>query len=97
MSFDTLFSFRVTPTEHAGIKALAEQRGLSVSALVRSIVKRELATRLMRERRKQEALNQILFLAILIDGVFAECEPDLRAELVQVWRDRIGEEQRAYD
>ena len=38
MSFGTLFSFRVTPTEHAAIEALAEQRGLSVSALVRSII-----------------------------------------------------------
>lgn len=36
MSFNTWFSFRVTPAEHAGIKAGAEQRGLSVSALVRS-------------------------------------------------------------
>ena len=97
MSFDTLFSFRVTPTEHAGIKALAEQRGLSVSALVRSIVEWELAARPIRERRKQEALDQILFLAVMIDGVFAEREPDLRAELVQVWRDRVAEEERTYD
>ena len=86
MSFNTSFSFRVTQTEHAAIKALAEQRGLSVSA-----------TRPIRERRKQEALDQIRFLAILIDGVFAEREPDLRAELVQVWRERLAEEQRRYD
>ncbi|WP_375402892.1 hypothetical protein [uncultured Sphingomonas sp.] len=96
MSFDILFSFRVTPTEHAGVKALAEQRGLSVSALVRSMIERELEAYPRREQRKQEAFDQILYLAILLDGVYAQREPDLRSKLIQVWRDRLAEEGRTH-
>lgn len=91
MSYQKFVTIRMSDAMHAALHALAKERGTDVGKLVRQLISQELSgTR----DRLPEALDQILFLAIMVDGVYAQREPELRAQLVQIWRDRLADEGR---
>ena len=96
MSYDPVLSVRVPVAVHNELKALAEQRGRSVGELVRSILSYELDDGLRRQReRREEALDQVLFTAIAVEGLLdRHTDPNLRAQVLQVWRDRLDAEGR---
>lgn len=93
MPYRKFVTIRMDDEMHAALLAFTGGRDLDVGKYVRQLIARDLNGS---RDRVPEALDQILFLAILIDGVYAEREPDLRAELVQVWRDRLAEEGRRH-
>ncbi len=93
MPYRKFVTVRMGDAMHADLLAFTGGRDLDVGKFIRQLIDRELKGS---RDRVSEALDQVLFLAILIDGVYAEREPDLRAELVQVWRDRLAEEGRRH-
>ena len=68
--------------------------GIDAGKLVRQLIARELSTA---PDRVLEAQDQILFIAIAIEGLMAaHPDPDLRARMVHIWRDRLEEEGRRH-
>lgn len=97
MSYDPVLSIRVPVTVHARLRALADERGLNVSELIRLVLLDALGRNEFEQSRKDEAIEQILFLAMAADN-FLAAQPDqtLRNTTIQMWHDRLAEERQRH-
>ena len=67
---------------------------MDVGKLVRLLIAREL---LGTSDRIADALDQVLFTAIAIEGLLdRHTDPNLRGQVLQVWRDRLAAEGRPH-
>ena len=90
MLYPFSFNVRLDSAMRAGLLGLARDRGLDAGKLVRQLIARELSAA---PDRALEAQEQILFIAIAVEGLLAaHPDPDLRARMVNIWRDRLAEE-----
>ena len=94
MSYQKLIAVRLSDEMHDSLQALARERGMDVGKLVRLLIAREL---LGTSDRIADALDQVLFTAIAMEGLLdRHTDPNLRAQVLQVWRDRLAAEGRPH-
>jgi hypothetical protein len=90
MPYRDIINFRVSAAMRADLEQLAKERETDIGKLLRQLIARELsgAPDQLREQREQ-----ILFLAIAMDGLLA-AHPDteLRPRLVRLWQQRLARE-----
>ena len=93
MSYHEFITVRMGGAMRADLFALAVTRQTDVGKLVRQLIARELAGA---HDRTAEAYDQILYLAIAMDGLLgAHPDRDLRPKLLRIWQDRLAEEGRS--
>lgn len=81
----------VTSDISAAFLARAKARNLTGSSALRQLVINDLFGPAFDPREQR---NHILFMAIAMDGLLdAHPDPELRPRLIQIWRDRIAEEE----
>lgn len=92
MSYHEFITVRMSGAMRAELHALAKERGTDAGKIVRQLIRQELAGS---RDRAAEAFDQVLFLAIGMEGLLA-AQPDqgLRARMIQIWRDRLAEKGR---
>lgn len=94
MSYKKYITVRMDSTMHADLMALVNERQTDVGKLMRQLIAREL---LGTSDRIAEALDQVLFTAIAMEGLLdRHTDPNLRAQVLQVWRDRLAAEGRPH-
>lgn len=92
MSYKKYITVRMDGAMHADLMALVNERQTDVGKLMRQLIAREL---LGTSDRIAEALDQVLFTAIAMEGLLdRHTDPNLRAQVLQVWRDRLDAEGR---
>ncbi|WP_156680479.1 hypothetical protein [Sphingomonas profundi] len=90
MSYHELIAIRLSSAMRAELNALATSRQTDVGKLVRRLIANELAGS---RSRVEEAIDQILYLAIAMDGLLAaHPNPDLRHDMLRLWNERLAEE-----
>ena len=93
MSYHELIAIRLSSAMRTELSALAASRQTDVGKLVRRLIANELAGS---RSRFEEAIDQILYLAIAMDGLLAtNPNPDLRENMLRLWQDRLAEEGRS--
>ena len=94
MSYKKYITVRMDGTMHADLMALVNERQTDVGKLMRQLIAREL---LGTNDRIAEALDQVLFTAIAMEGLLdRHTDPNLRGQVLQVWRDRLAAEGRPH-
>ncbi|WP_162527232.1 hypothetical protein [Sphingomonas solaris] len=93
MSYHELIAIRLSSAMRAELNALAASRQTDVGKLVRRLIANELAGS---RSRVEDAIDQILYLAIAMDGLLAtNPNPELRNNMLELWKDRLAEEGRS--
>jgi hypothetical protein len=90
-----MIACHVSDAVHAEFQTLAKSREMTVAELLRKMVIGELSQR----HHAREQREQVLFLAIAMDGLLAaHPDPELRPRLIRLWQERLAhEEQRDAD
>jgi hypothetical protein len=92
MSYHHFITVRMSGAMRAELDQLVATRNTDIGKLVRELLARELKAA---PDRINEALGQLLFVAIALDELLAvHADPDLRATVIRLWRDATSEEGR---
>jgi hypothetical protein len=93
MSYSQFITVRLTAELFHELNRHAARSQTDVGKLVRRLIVAELYGK---RDRISEAIDQILYLAIAMDGLLAtNPNPDLRNDMLRLWQDRLAEEGRS--
>ena len=94
MSYEDLIAVRLSSSMRADLSALAQARQTDVGKIVRRLIAGELSGA---RERVDEVLDLVLYLAIAMDGLLAaHPDPELRQEMLRLWKARLAEEGRPH-
>ena len=90
-SYRNQISCCVTDKVAADLSAIAASREITVAALVRQAIVRELY---FRKDPLPEIHRHMIFVALAVDGLISrQPDPEFRARIIELWRQRIAEEE----